>query len=275
MAGSYAELEPWYEHLYSVLHPILDETMAPGADSEREQGSGRRALDAGCGTGWQAARLAALGYRAHGVDIAPALLDVARRAGVARLALASIEALPYADGGFDAVACCGSTLSFVEDPGRAVREIARVLRPGGRLLLECEHRGSLDLLWALASALTGDRLGYGLTTAQALRQLVTWPTRSVVTEYPGYGRLRLFTLTELRAMLGAAGLAVERVWGIHIATNLIPSTWLHARSPSRRVSGLFRRLCAIDGVLRRLPLVRGAANSVVILARRLHDNIPR
>jgi SAM-dependent methyltransferase len=264
MAGSYDELEPWYEHLYSVLHAILDRTLSPVA----VPGGPARALDAGCGTGWQAARLAALGYRAHGVDVAAALLARARQAGVARLARASIEALPYGDAVFDAVACCGSTLSFVDEPARAVGELARVLRPGGRLLLECEHRGSLDLLWALASALAGDPLRYGLTPRQAIRQVAAWPGRGVVTEYPGYGRLRLFTLSELRAMLGGAGLAVERVWGIHVATNLLPSTWLHARHPPRPLTTLFRLLCRVDDGLRRLPLASAAANSVVVLARR-------
>jgi hypothetical protein len=69
-------------------------------------------------------------------------------------------------------------------------------------------------------------------------------------------------------MLEQAGLAVERTWGIHVATNLLPSTWLHARRPPRPVTALFRALCRVDDVLRRIPLTSALANSVVILARR-------
>src|SRR5262249_43235639 len=139
MAEDYDVLEPWYEHLYAVLHPIVLEVLKPFGDRPR-------ALDAGCGTGFQAALLDRLGYETHGVDIAPRLLAVARRrlAGTG-LVLAAVEALPYRAAGFDAVACCGSTLSLVDDPRAAIGELARVLRPGGRLLLEVEHRFSLDL----------------------------------------------------------------------------------------------------------------------------------
>src|SRR5205823_3152223 len=108
---------------------------------------------------FQTTRLDDLGWEAHGVDISGGLLAVARqnlpRAGLAR---ATLEMLPYADASFDVAVCCGSTLSFVDDAARALAELARVLRGGGRLLLECEHRPSLDLAWTLASALTGDPL---------------------------------------------------------------------------------------------------------------------
>src|SRR4051812_27927226 len=151
MADTYDDLEPWYEHLYDVLHAILRDTIG------RAPHAGARALDAGCGTGFQAALLAGLGWRAYGVDVSAGLLAVARRRlPDAVLTLASIEALPYPSGHFDVIVSCGSTLSFVDDPARALGEMGRVLRPGGRLLLDCEHRPSLDLLWTLGSALTRD-----------------------------------------------------------------------------------------------------------------------
>src|SRR5207244_1192702 len=104
----------------------------------------------------------------------------------------TIEELPYATGCFDAIVCCGSTLSFASDATRALREFGRVLRPDGLLLLECEHRGRLDLAWALVNSVTGDRLGYGLTPTQAWRQIVGNGADGVWTEYPGYGPMRLF-----------------------------------------------------------------------------------
>src|SRR4029077_4600408 len=132
MAASYDDLEPWYEHLYAELHRILRSALSPGAQ-------GARALDAGCGTGFQTAILAELGYRPHGLDLSAVSLAVARgrppgsrlgpggrrgRQRGSRLVRGDLGALPYGAASFDAVVCAGSTLSFVEEPGRAVAEIA-------------------------------------------------------------------------------------------------------------------------------------------------------
>lgn len=262
MADEYEVFEPWYAHLYAVLHAIVRGALASATD-------GGRALDAGCGTGFQTALLADLGYRPHGLDVAARpLAHARRRLPRAAFALGTVEALPYPDACFDAVTCCGSTLSFVEAPARALRELSRVLRPGGRLLLECEHAWSLDLAWALLGGLTGDRLGYALSAGEAWRSVARRPSVGCVVRYPGYGRLRLFTTAELERMLGASGLAIERLWGIHMLTNLIPSTVLHRPRLSRPLAGLFRALGAVDAALRRLPGTHRIANSVVVLARK-------
>jgi len=262
MADDYDRLEPWYEHLYAVLHPLLVAALTPARD-----GRPRRALDAGCGTGAQTALLEDLGYASHGVDVAPRLLARARaRLSRSALALADVGALPYRAATFDVVACCGSTLSFVDDPAAALRELGRVLRPRGRLLLECEHRVSLDLAWALVSALTGDSLGYGLSVRAAWRQLAR--RRACTVDYPGYGRLRLFTRGELRAMLAGAGLRPLRWWGIHALTNLIPSIVLHRDRLGRTTAALFRGLAAVDARLATFAPVQRMANSLVVLAEK-------
>jgi MPBQ/MSBQ methyltransferase len=262
MADTYDQLEPWYAHLYAALHALLLAELAPAV------GAGR-ALDAGCGTGFQTAHLAALGYETHGIDLSAALLARAnQRLPGARLARGSLEALPYADASFDVAACCGSTLSFVEAPARALAEIGRVLRPRGRLLLECEHRWSLDLGWALLSGLAGDPLGYGVRAGDLWRRLRQSAGGELWLEYPGYGPLRLFTLAELRALLRAAGLVPVRTWGIHRLTNLIPSTVLHRPRLGRALGALYRGLAAADDALRRWPGSTRLANSVVVLAEK-------
>jgi MPBQ/MSBQ methyltransferase len=278
MAASYDELEPWYEHLYVVLHRMLRSTLpTPPAHARL------RALDVGCGTGYQTRILTDLGYEAHAIDISAALLAVARaRIPHAAVLRADAQSLPYRDASFDAVTCCGSTLSFVAAPARALAEIARVLRPGGRLVLECEHRPSLDLAWALASSVSRDALGYGMTSRAALRALVGRPRDGVTIDYPlpvtesetAIVALRLFTRGELEVMLRAARLRVVRTWGIHMLTNAIPSTVLHRPRLGRRTMRFYRALMRIDDLVRGSRVAQSIANSLVVLAVR-DEALPR
>ena len=264
MAASYDDLEPWYEHLYGVLHGLLRAELAPPAGSRRP-----RALDAGCGTGFQTAILLELGYETHGVDVSAGLLGVARRrfAGAGFLQ-GDLQALPCRDAAFDVAVSCGSTLSFVAHPDRAIAELARALRPGGRLLLEVEHRWSVDLAWRFASSLTGDPLGYGVTPREARRAFARPLREGISIDYPGYPTLRLFTRSELARLLGHAGLAPLRVWGLHSATNVIPSTVLHRARLGRVVGTLYRGLRALDRALATTGPGRRLCNSLVILAEK-------
>jgi SAM-dependent methyltransferase len=97
-------------------------------------------LDLGTGTGRMLELLAALAERAVGIDQSPAMLAVARarleRAGLRNVQLrqGDIYAVPVERNGYDLVVL-HQVLHYLDDPGRALREAARVLRPGGRLLV--------------------------------------------------------------------------------------------------------------------------------------------
>lgn len=264
IAASYDDLEPWYEHLYAMLHGVVRAELALPAGARRP-----RALDAGCGTGFQTAVLLELGYETLGVDLSAALLGAARqRCARAGLVQGDLEALPWRDEAVDLAVSCGSTLSFVSDPARAIREIGRVLRPGGRVLLECEHRWSLDLAWRLASSVAGDPLGYGAAPAEARRAFDRPFGDGIWIDYPGYPRLRLFTRLELDRLLAGAGLVPVRWWGIHSVTNLIPSTVLHRPRLGGTLRRLYGALARLDRGLAGTSVGRGLANSVVVLARK-------
>ena len=98
---------------------------------------GERVLDLAAGTGVSTEELARSGAYAVGADFSVGMLRVGRRIRPSvPLVAADALALPFADASFDAV-----TISFglrnIVDPVAALREMARVVRPGGRLLV-CE-----------------------------------------------------------------------------------------------------------------------------------------
>jgi SAM-dependent methyltransferase len=262
MAADYDVLEPWYEHLYARLHDVLRTALRPPPAVLSP-----RALDAGCGTGFQSAVLQEMGYTVHGLDLASKLLRAARdRLPSAAFVQGDVEALPYRDGDFAAATCCGSTLSYVDDAGRAVRELARVLAPGGRLLIECEGRWSADLFWAWLGGLLGDRLGYGLTPRDVWRVITTPRDQVCRVRYPGYGTLRLYTMRELRGVLAAAGCEVLGVWGIQSVTHLLPSTFLHRPRLGGAAAAVYRGLRRADTALSPRWPGTHLANSLVVLA---------
>jgi demethylmenaquinone methyltransferase / 2-methoxy-6-polyprenyl-1,4-benzoquinol methylase len=98
---------------------------------------GERCLDLAAGTGVSTAELARSGAQVVGADLSLGMLHVGHsaRPGVALLA-ADALALPFANGAFDAVTVSFGLRNFV-DPTAALAELARVTRPGGRLVV-CE-----------------------------------------------------------------------------------------------------------------------------------------
>jgi len=152
--------------------------------------SGRRVLDAGCGDGALACAAASQGAEVTGIDADPAMLVAARsraaKAGLrATFSEGRIEHLPFPDASLDVVVAV-TVLCFVADAAGAVREMARVLRPGGRLVIGELGRWSL---WA------------------ALRRVRGWLGS------PTWKSARFRTGKELRALAGQAGLSVTEIRG--------------------------------------------------------------
>lgn len=151
---------------------------------------GRTVLDMGCGDGKLAVALAKRGARVAATDASGPMIDAARSLAAEqdaeiRFEVATADRLPFPDASFDIVVAV-TVLCFVEDAAPVFREMARVLRPGGRLVI--------------------GELGKWSTWA-AQRRIRAWLGS------PIWRRGRFRTAGELRALAGYAGLVPGPVRG--------------------------------------------------------------
>lgn len=150
-----AEAEAYYAEHGEFLGDV-DLVWGPEGVRESElrllTGSGSTAdfadldvLEFGCGAAQGARYVASCGGRVVGLDLAEGMLRVARRIdaqrGTAPLPLVQADAsiLPFADGSFDLAFSAYGATPFVADLPTMLRELARVLRPGGRLVYSTSH----------------------------------------------------------------------------------------------------------------------------------------
>jgi SAM-dependent methyltransferase len=143
------------EHLAEVERRFLSEAWFAQAPGERpfsalipfSELAGKDVLEIGCGTGVHARLLAEAGASVTAVDLTPTAVELTRR----RLDLHSLSAdvreadaerLPFADASFDFVWSWG-VIHHSQSTEAVLAEIARVLRPGGRLALMVYHRSSI------------------------------------------------------------------------------------------------------------------------------------
>lgn len=147
------DLAAWRRSRLGALVDRLERALVFGLAGEL---SGRDLLDVGCGDGAWLLEAGRLGARVTGVDCDPAMLAAAQgrfgEAGLrADLVLGDAAALPFPDASFDRVWMV-TVLCLVERPEVAVREAARVLRPGGLLVIGELGRWSA---WAVDRRLRG------------------------------------------------------------------------------------------------------------------------
>jgi len=199
---------------------------------------GGRALDLGCGTGVMLERLGTRYPRVVGLDLSQEMLegfDLSHlRPGLTvALLRGDMSALPLRADSFDAVVC-RSALHHMEDEAAVLAEIARILRPDGRLVL-------------------GEPANDNLLTRAA---------RAFVRRGRSYGRIhtidRAYTRGQLRALLGAAGLRVVRevrfgffAYPLCDNPDLVP---VLKHLPF--AGAIARALRALDRGLARVPLLR-------------------
>jgi len=180
-------------------------------------------LDVPCGFGRHSVPLARAGYRVVGVDRSEALLAEARRRARGerwpKLVRADYRELPFADASFDAAVNLFSSLGYLGDAEdtKVLAEIRRVLRPGARIVIEIMHR---DLLVLRFQESDWRLLGEGrLLLEQRTFDAAAGVAQVTQTLIDRAGRdsrsysVRVYSATELLAMLAAAGFADARCHG--------------------------------------------------------------
>jgi SAM-dependent methyltransferase len=221
-------------------------------------------LDAGCGPGRYAVDLAKMGYRVVLLDLMYEYLRFARAkvvgTGGEREQAAPVEgdlgALPYADGVFDAVLCLGAPLSYLleaEARSRAVKELARVVKDGGRVFLTGLGR------------LAGYRGGIYWATWH-LFDLFTSPEARRTGRVPGYDYWYTFAQGELDALAEDAGLSVEDRVGCEGLAAYLPMDHL------RQVENDPRRWSVWKAILLETcnePSIIGMSNHQLVVARKV------
>jgi ubiquinone/menaquinone biosynthesis C-methylase UbiE len=112
-------------------HAMLDDLEVAIVE---QFGRGEDVLECGCGTGLLLERFQKFAKSAKGIDLSPGMLELAKARGLDAIE-GSVTALPFADASFD-VTCSFKVLAHVPEIGLALREMARVTRPGGVILAE-------------------------------------------------------------------------------------------------------------------------------------------
>ena len=217
----------WYRTAFDGLYPLLYPNRND-AQAEAEACAlldllrlprGAQVLDLACGTARHCQAIAQRGISPWGLDLSPALLSLARKRDclAGRLVRADMRLLPFRRS-FDAVLSLFTRFGYFskeEEHSRVLREVARVIKPGGLLLLDHIHRPALERTWVARDEREGP--DFVLRQERTLagnrvkkRVTIEWKdgrTRSLEEN------VRIFSPAELRDLLRAAGFCETRLFG--------------------------------------------------------------
>ena len=192
----------WYLGRRRIIQSLVEKICAT-------LNNGRpRILDVGCGTGANLKMLAAYG-EAEGVDISSQAIEFCHERGLDSVKLGAIEQLPYADASFDLVTAL-DVIEHLDDDHVGLREIRRVLRPDGRVLLFVP---AFMFLWGVQDDVSNHRRRY---TLPSLLSAVEASGFSV--EWASYANISFFVPVLLvRSVMRWLRLRADTEYGINIS----------------------------------------------------------
>jgi len=163
--------EPGTPEFFAYYDRLREANETPAfslALHEYDQFAGKKALDIGCGNGYVLSRYAKEGADVYGIDITSTAIRISQKRFklmnlTGHFQQANMQELPFPGGTFDCVSCMG-VAHHTPDPEKGVREIHRVLKPGGRLIFMVYHRNSV--------LYRAGFLVHGLLQGKSKRQLV-------------------------------------------------------------------------------------------------------
>jgi len=218
----------WYKVAFGELYPILyshrDDAEAARAVSRLAPLLAGRGpiVDVACGAGRYLAAFAAAGLDAFGVDLSEYLLiDASEQRGLGgRLVLADMRVLPVRDASVGAVTNMFTSFGYFETDGddrRVVREVARVLVPGGLFLLD--YLNATRVARELVAESTREVEGAVVHEKRRLDERRAVLHKRVRVKFEGgrevefSERVRMYGVADFDALLGDAGLSVRAVYG--------------------------------------------------------------
>ena len=251
---------PGPQSSYLDIAPAGGDTATPlnlakrlGVIERYAQVRGRRVLDCGCGAGDYVVALRRRGAEAWGIEFSQDKLATAARSVAGCLSAGDLHAIAFRDSTVD-VALMNEVLEHVPNDSLALREVYRVLRPGGRLLIFSPNRRYPFETHGAYLKRSRRRLPHYVP----LVPYVPLPLATKVVDFWA----RNYWPGELRRLVCGAGFRIthtDYVWqtfeGI---SNHQPALITHTR-------GILR---GIAGTLERVPLVRSMGVSQVIVARK-------
>jgi ubiquinone/menaquinone biosynthesis C-methylase UbiE len=196
-----------------------------------ESTAGLDVLDVGCGQGIDLVEYVRAGARATGIDLTPRHVELARRHLDALNLTAAVEhgdaeRLPFKDASFDVVSSNG-VLHHTPDMPAALREIRRVLSPGGQVRIAVYNRRSFHY-W-LSQVAVGGVLQRGLLVEGSMEGVLA--RRVERTSVGARPLVRVYSPAQLRRLLADAGFIGVRtsMWGFNVTDTPI-SAWLARRT---------------------------------------------
>ncbi len=214
---------------------------------------GKSVIDCGCGAGEYVRALAALGADARGIEYSADKIGEAQRLGglpEGRVAVGDIEAIEFSDERFD-IALVNEVLEHVPRDDRGIREVHRILKPGGVALIFSPNR-----LYPFETH--GVSLRSGAKVPHYIPLVPYVPVRLGLFQYWA----RNYWPWELRALIHAGGFSIERcayVWQTFENISGHQPRWIAALRPLLR---------AVARALEATPVLRAFGVSQLIVARK-------